>query len=66
MPIERLKPGHVIFNGVEYDVAGGHLVNETIDLIPLNDKRRRIRNVSWQLVTYVDETATNAQEEANG
>lgn len=63
MPIDRLKRGHVIFNGVEYEVAGGHLVNETIDLIPLNDKRRRIKNISWQLVTYVEDLLKAQEEE---
>ena len=62
MPIDRLKRGRVIFNGAEYEVAGGHLVYETVDLIPLNDKRRRIKNISWQLVTYVEDLL-KAQEE---
>lgn len=60
--IDRLKRGYVEFRGVVYEIAGGHLVNETADLIPLNDRRRRIKNVSWSLLTYVD----NPNGEHNG
>lgn len=54
--IDYLKRGIVIYekDGKQYEMISGDLVRKTADIAPLSDRRRRVKYVSWALLTYVE------------